>query len=107
MSWLKFQKNKLMESNELIVVEVFCKESQIEISLINELEEFGLIEIVQNNGLKYIHLNHLNKVEKVIRFHNELNINKEGIEAIFELLKRLEQLNEEVQYLKNKLKLYE
>jgi hypothetical protein len=96
-----------METPELIIVDVFCRECQIEITLIEELEDFGLIELIQNNGLKYIHTNHVSQVQKIIKFHNELNINKEGIEVVLTLLERLNQQKQELKYLQEKLKLYE
>lgn len=96
-----------MEAQELIIVDVFCKECRIELTLIEELADFGLIEIVKSNGLKYIHSNHLKQVERVIQFHNELNINKEGIEVILNLLERLSLQNQQVRLLQDKLNLYE
>ena len=96
-----------MEHTELIIVEVFCTEYQVDLSLIHELNEFGLIELVQNNGLKYIQVEKLPEVERVIRFHNELNINKEGIEVILDLLDRLDAINKQTKYLQDKLRLYE
>ena len=35
-----------METQELIVIDVFCKEYQIEINFIQDLEEFGLIQTI-------------------------------------------------------------
>jgi chaperone modulatory protein CbpM len=96
-----------MELQELITVDVFCKECQVELTLIEELEAFGLIEIVRDRGMKYIHSDHLPHVQRIITFHNELNINKEGIEVVLNLLDRLNQSSQEVRYLESKLKLYE
>lgn len=96
-----------MEHTELIIVEVFCTEYQVELSLIDELNEFGLIELVQDNGIKYIQIEKLPELERVIRFHNELNINKEGIEVILDLLNRLDAVNKQTRYLQDKLRLYE
>lgn len=96
-----------MKTQELIIVEVFCREYEIEITLMEELEDFGLIEVVQNNGIKYIHVDQLVEVERVIRFHNELNINKEGIEVILNLLNRIDKISQQRRYLQDKLKLYE
>ena len=107
MSWLNFQKNKIMEPQELIIVDVFCKECDVELTLIEELEDFGLIEIITDNGFKYIHSNHLRQVQTIVQFHNELNINKEGIEVILELLNRLDAINKQTKYLQDKLRLYE
>ena len=96
-----------METRELITVDVFCKECHIEMTLIEELEDFGLIEIIQEQGLKYIHTAHLSHVQKIVHFHNELNINKEGIEVVLNLLERLEQQNQKLKYFEAKLQLYE
>lgn len=96
-----------MESQELIIIEVFCTYYNVELSLIDELNEFGLIEIIQDNGIKYIHIDKVPEVERVIRFHNELNINKEGIEVILNLLTRIDKISQQRRYLQDKLKLYE
>jgi chaperone modulatory protein CbpM len=96
-----------METQELIIVDVFCQEYQIEINLINDLESFGLIETIVHNENKYLDKNQLVHVEKILRLHNDLNINKEGIEIILDLLEKEKQLLLEVKYLKNRLGLYE
>ena len=43
----------------------------------------------------------------MIRLHNELNVNIEGIDVVFNLLEKEKELREELNALKNKLKLYE
>jgi chaperone modulatory protein CbpM len=96
-----------METQELIIIDVVCQEYQIEINLINDLESFGLIETIVHNENKYLDKNQLVYVEKIIRLHNDLNINKEGIEIILDLLEKEKQLLSEIKYLKNRLDLYE
>ena len=96
-----------METQELIIIDVVCQEYQIEINLINDLESFGLIETIVHNENKYLDKNQLVHVEKIIRLHNDLNINKEGIEIILDLLEKEKQLFSEIKYLKNRLDLYE
>ena len=96
-----------METQELIIIDVVCQEYQIEINLINDLESFGLIETIVHNENKYLDINQLVHVEKIIRLHNDLNINKEGIEIILDLLEKEKQLLSEIKYLKNRLDLYE
>ena len=96
-----------METQELIIIDVVCQEYQIEINLINDLESFGLIETIVHNENKYLDKNQLVYVEKIIRLHNELNINKEGIEIILDLLEKEKQLLSEINYLKSRLGLYE
>lgn len=96
-----------METKELIIVEVFCQEYQIELTLIEELEEFGLIETIVHQENKYVIKNQLPDIEKIIRLHNELNINKEGIEIILDLLNKMNHINKEIKQLKDRLNLYE
>ena len=96
-----------METQELIIIDVVCQEYQIEINLINDLESFGLIETIVHNENKYLDINQLVHVEKIIRLHNDLNINKEGIDVILDFLEKEKQLLLEIKYLKNRLDLYE
>ncbi len=96
-----------METQELIIIEVFCQEYQIESNLIHDLEEFGLIEIIAHQEQKYLDKNKLATIEKIIRLHNDLNINKEGIDIILNLQEKESQLLDEIKYLRNRLGLYE
>lgn len=95
-----------METSDLIVVDLFCKESQIEINFIHDLEAFGLIEITAQNENKYLNKNQLGTLEKIIRLYNDLKINKEGIDIILNLQDKENQLLTEINYLKNRLSLY-
>lgn len=96
-----------MESQEFIIVDVFCQECQIEFNFIKDLEDFGLIETVMFQEKKHFNKNQLVQIEKIIRLHNELNINKEGIEIILNLQEKENQLLKEINYLKSRLSLYE
>lgn len=96
-----------MENQELIVIDVVCKEYQIEINFIHDLEEFGLIQIVKQQEKKYLEKNQLVFIEKILRLHNDLNINKEGIEIILNLQEKENELLSEINYLRKRLGLYE
>ena len=96
-----------METQELIVIDVFCKEYQIEINFIQDLEEFGLIQTIAHQQQKYIAKNQLVFIKKIIRLHNDLNINKEGIEVILNLQEKENQLLSEINYLRKRLEIYE
>lgn len=96
-----------MENQELIVIDVFCKEYQIETNFILDLEEFGLIQIVKHQEKKYLDKNQLVFIEKILRLHNDLNINKEGIEIILDLLEKNNLLANEIKLLKQRINLYE
>ena len=71
------------------------------------MEEFGLIETIVHQENKYVIKNQLPDIEKIIRLHNELNINKEGIEIILDLLNKMNHINKEIKQLKDRLNLYE
>lgn len=96
-----------MKTNDFILIEQFCKHHEIEISFINSLQQFGLIEVIVIENNQYLSSEQLKDLEKMVRFHYELNINIEGIDAIAHLLKQIDQLQQELVSVKNKLSLFE
>lgn len=96
-----------METRNLILVEDFCSNHQIEISFVSTMQESGLIEITSIKETAYIDADQLHKLERLLRFYYEMDINIEGIEAITHLLQRTEAMQNEIIQLKNKLRLYE
>lgn len=94
-----------MEKNNLVLVEQFCIHCDVEISFINSLHEYGLIEIIVLDDKEYITEEHLKDLERTIHFHNELNINLEGIDVIYNLLKQIDDLQQQLNIAKNKLSL--
>jgi chaperone modulatory protein CbpM len=95
-----------MQTEDIIVLDEFCSNHQVEISFVRSLEEYGLIETIIVNETVYVRGNELSKLEQIIRLHQELNINPEGIDAINILLKRIEDMQNEITELKNKLDFY-
>jgi len=96
-----------MTTKHLIAATDFCVYHQLEHTFITDLQEAGLVEVKIVNKTAYIPETELQKLEKIIRLHNELDINMAGIEAIIHLLQRIEDIQEEIRLLKNSLKLYE
>ena len=96
-----------METKDLILIEQFCTHHDVEFSFINSLHEFGLIEVVELNDVKYLANEQLRDVEKMIRLHYELDINMEGIDAISNLLKQIDNLQKELIATQNKLRLFD
>ena len=96
-----------MEHTDMIVLDEFCTSHQVEVSFVRTLEEHGLIETIIVNETLCIQGNELPKLEQIIRLHQELNINSEGIDAIINLLKRIENMQNEITVLRNKLSFYE
>jgi hypothetical protein len=96
-----------METRDLILIEHFCANHEIEFSFLNSLHEFGLIEVIIHENQKYLHQEQLKEVEKMMRMHDDLDINMEGIDVISHLLKRIHHLQDELRITQNKLRLYE
>ena len=98
---------KTTQMDDLIAVNEFCVNHHIEISFINLLQQNGLIEIRTIESKYFVEKEQLPQLEKYVRFHYELDINLEGIETISYLLQRIENLQNEIIKLKNRLRLYE
>jgi len=96
-----------MQREQLIQVDTFCEFHNIEFSFISSLHEFGLIEITQQEEKYFIPESNLEWVEKLIRLHNDLHINLEGVEVVTFLLDRLKLQKDEITLLKNRLQFYE
>ena len=96
-----------MNIENLIPLSLLYKHYNIEMSFFNNLNEMGLIEIFTIDEAKYIHPDNLNEIEKMIRMHQELAVNIEGIELLINLLQKIDDLQGELISVKNRLRLYE
>jgi len=96
-----------MAMQDLIAANELCIHHKIEYSFINALSDFGLIEITTVEHTTYIPASQLQKLEQYIRLHNDLDINLPGIEAISNLLERVENMQQKITSLKNRLRIYE
>jgi hypothetical protein len=76
-------------------------------SFFSSLNDIGLIQIITLEQIQWIPQEKITDVEKMIRMHHELNINIEGIDIAFNLLQRIDDLENELNALKNKLHFYE
>jgi len=93
-----------MNTDNLIRIEYFCEQYNVEFSFIKQLKESGLINLVVVEESNYLSTEDLKELEKLIRLHYELGINLEGIDVISNLLKQLEDLQQELTIARNKLK---
>jgi hypothetical protein len=96
-----------MKNQNLVPLEIFCQYSEIELTLVRDLEEYGLIEIVNHEERPCIVEEKLPELEKMIRLHQELEINFAGIDTIFHLMKKMENMQERMRQLEARLRLYE
>ncbi len=96
-----------MESNELIPVHRFCVTHQVELSFVESLQQYGLVEITHLQEERYFKESQLAELEKFVRMYYDLDINIEGIEAINHLLVKIQEMQARNIHLQNRLGLYE
>lgn len=96
-----------MQSEEFIPAQEFCTFHQVEFSFVQTLHDAGLIELTIRNGAFFLPEEQLSALEKFTRWHYDLRINTEGIEALSHLLGRMESLQEENRRLRNRLQRYD
>lgn len=95
-----------MEADQIEVVE-FCLYHNADEWFVTSLCDSGLINLIVVEGKAYIPSAQIGNLEKYFRLYYDLNINIEGIETISHLQNRIEELNEELLKVKNRLSFYE
>jgi chaperone modulatory protein CbpM len=96
-----------MASEELIPAREFCTFHHVELSFIHNLHDSGLIGVTIRDGAVFLPADELPKLERLVRWHYELSINSEGIEALSHVLRRLEYVLQENNTLRGRLRRYE
>lgn len=96
-----------MNESNLIAIETICFHYNIEESFISELDALGLLQIAANEQGYFVYQEQIGDLEKIIRLQQDLNLNLEAIDVIFNLLEKQRALREELNSLKNRLSLYE
>ena len=96
-----------MYTEQLILVETFCNHHKVEVSFLTSLQEYGLVEIVNKEDAAYIPESKVKEAEQLVRLHNDLELNPEGLEIVSYLLDQIKNKNEELTKLYNRLRFYE
>ncbi|MBC7888861.1 MAG: MerR family transcriptional regulator [Ferruginibacter sp.] len=96
-----------MQTEQFIQADTFCVYHNVEFSFITRLQEYGLIEITTKEDKAFIPESDLEHIEKLVRLHNDLHINLEGVEVVSYLLEQLKKQQEQLNLLQNKLRFYE
>ena len=96
-----------MSTKNLISIQQVCKQYDIEISFIDSLIDYGLIETQPDDQYTYIEQEHIRDLERMIRLHHDLGVNLEGIDIITNLINRIENLQNQLHSIENRLRLYE
>lgn len=96
-----------MRTENLITVNDFCVYHNVEYTFVDYLADAGLVKVITVNKTRSISLDEIQKLERLVRLHNELEINEPGIATINNLLQKLEDMEQEMSVLRSKLRLYE
>jgi hypothetical protein len=96
-----------MQFDDMVPASEFCVHHNIELSFIDSLREYGLVETILIEEKVYLPVSQLGHLEKIVRLHFDLEINLEGIETIAHLLEKVTTLQDQVTMLTNRLKAYE
>ena len=96
-----------MQTEDIIIVNEFCVHHNVELDFIYALNNSGLIEITVSEDRLYLPEAQLANLEKMVRLYYDMDINLEGIETITHLLNHMNEMQNEIATLKNRLNLYE
>jgi chaperone modulatory protein CbpM len=96
-----------MMEDKLIPARDVCMHYRVDLKFIDDLQEYELISFEVIEEQPFIQSEQLSELEKLIRFHQELSLNIEGIDAVYRLSKKLEAAQEEIQSLRNRVSFYE
>ncbi|MCR9264245.1 MAG: chaperone modulator CbpM [Flavobacteriaceae bacterium] len=92
-----------MKQENYISVKTFCQHHGVKESFVYSMYEFELLQIDDSKEEALLSTDELPILEKMVRLHKELDINPEGVQAVYHLLQQVEGLQEEVAALKRKL----
>jgi hypothetical protein len=96
-----------MNIENFIPLDTLCTHYHMELAFFSNLNEIGLIEIRTVEQLQYVHQDSIYEIEKMIRMHQDLDVNLEGIDVVFNLLQKIDSLKKELIDVRNRLRLYE
>lgn len=96
-----------MDNEEMIAADLFCASHNIEVSFLHSLCNSGLLEVTTIENTVFISQDKLPDLEKLVRWHYDMDINLEGLEAISHLLHQINEMRQEMQNLRSRLGLYE
>lgn len=89
-----------------ISIHTFCKANNIPETFVEQLSSYQLVELIEADKARQIRVKDLEKVQRLMRLHYDLEVNIEGIDIINNLLGRIRALEEEIRILKNENAFY-
>lgn len=96
-----------MSTKTYIPVKTLCTHYKVETSFFQGLKDYGLIEVITVEQSPCIHQKHIKDLDAIVRLHEDLHINFEGIDTVLNLLQKITRLQDELAAAKNKLRIFE
>lgn len=96
-----------MAKEKYILVSHYCEHAHIDDSFVQNLFEYGLVPFEEKENDVFIDEKDISEIERMFRLHNDLGINFEGLDALKQMLKRMQKLEREMNLLQKRLRLYE
>lgn len=93
--------------NQLITVKAYCTYHQAELAFIDALEKGGLLNITVVDEERFIDYDQLTQLESYTRWYYDMDINVPGIDAINNLLRKVEEMQKEIHDLRQQLAVYQ
>lgn len=94
-----------MSENRILYTECI-RIYKVKESFIDSLCDLGLIKVYEVEESVFVEYNELEELEQFVRWHNDMDINAEGIEALYYMLDRVKELQSKVESLKTELSFY-
>ena len=91
---------KMKEYKQYIAVKSICTIYEVSETMLSNMVDFDLIEIVITDDIPHISIDEVAKLERYIRLHFDLGVNVEGLAVIKDLLEEREKLRWEISMLK-------
>jgi hypothetical protein len=96
-----------MNNGNYIPLKQLCTYYEVEMAFVGDLNDLGVIEIAVIGEVEHLHEDRITDLEKAVRLHQELNLNTEAIDVVFHLLRRIDELRQELHAARSRLRRYE
>ncbi len=96
-----------MSDNQPLTISLICRHYRIEPVFIDQLIEVGLLETEDMQGQKVVPENQISRLDRMVRIHHDLEVNPQGIDVVFNLLSRIDELEQSLNDAMNRLSIHE
>ena len=92
----------MREYKQYIAVKSICNLYKVSETMLLNMADFDIIEVVITDDIPYLSLEEIAKLERYLRLYIDLGINVEGLAVIKDLLEERELLRKEIHLLKSR-----